>query len=155
MNEETYLSDRVDDQINWYDRKSQSSQLCFKGLRGFEIVAAAAIPLIAGFGAQLLPGWMPLEVTLGVLGASIAIASAFLSLNRCQENWMSYRTTSESLKLEKFLFLTRANPYHEEGAFTLFVHRAERLISSENSAWLQYNQTEADRATPSVDASLG
>ena len=155
MNEETYLSDRVDDQINWYDGKSQSSQRCFKSLRGFEVIAAAAIPLIAGFGDRLLPGWISTEMILGVLGASIAITSAFLSLNRCQENWMSYRTTCESLKLEKFLFLTRANPYHEDEAFTLFVHRTERLIASENSAWLQYTQAEADSATPAADASPG
>lgn len=136
MNDDEYITSRVDDQINWYDRKSQSAQRWFKWLRGAEIVAAAAIPLIAGFAADPFP----VTLVVGILGASIAVISATISLNQFQENWTEYRTTCESLNHEKFLYLTKAEPYHEEKPFRLFVQRVESLISKENSAWSQYTQ---------------
>lgn len=136
MNEEEYISSRVDDQIGWYDRKSQSAQCWFKWLRGAEILAASVIPLIAGFAKAPFP----VTLVVGILGASIAIISAAISLNQFQENWTEYRTTCESLKHEKFLYLTKTEPYQEEEPFRLFVQRVESLISKENSAWSQYTQ---------------
>jgi hypothetical protein len=140
MNDEEYINSRVNNQIDWYDKKSKSAQCWFKWLRGSEIVAAAAIPLIAGFAANPFP----VTLVVGVLGASIAVISAAISLNQFQENWTEYRTTCESLKHEKFLYLTKAEPYHEDEPFRLFVQRIESLISKENSAWSQYTQTSLD-----------
>lgn len=144
MNEEEYIEVRVDDQIGWYDKKSQKSQFWYKLLRGAEIVAAAAIPLIAGFSVDPFP----MALVLGILGASIAVISAVISLNQLQENWTEYRTTCESLKHEKFLYLTKAEPYHEEESFRLFVQRVECLISKENSAWSQYTQASIENTKP-------
>mgnify|MGYP003625419324 CR=1 FL=1 len=141
MNEDEYILSRVDDQIDWYDRKSQNAQCWFKWLRGAEIVAAAAIPLIAGFATEPFP----LTLVVGVLGTSIAVISATISLNQFQENWTEYRTTCESLKHEKFLFLTKADPYHEIDSFRRFVQRVESLISKENSAWSQYTKASLDK----------
>ena len=145
MDENQYIEQRLDDQIDWYDRKSQSAQCWFKWLRGTEIIAAAAIPLIAGFATDPFP----VTLTVGVLGASIAVISATISLNQFQENWTEYRTTCESLKHEKFLYLTKAEPYHEEEPFRFFVQRIESLISKENSAWSQYTQANLENTKPS------
>lgn len=136
MNEEEYISSRVNDQISWYDRKSQRAQRRFKWLRCLEIVAAASIPLIAGFAKEPFP----VTLVVAILGAAIAIISSIISLNQFQENWTEYRTTCESLKHEKLLFLTKAEPYHQEDPFRLFVRRTESLISKENSVWSQYTQ---------------
>jgi len=141
MDEEQYIAERVDDQIVWYDRKSQSAQCWFKWLRGIEILSAAAIPLIAGFAKEPFP----VTLVLGILGALIAVISSLVALNQLQENWTEYRTTCESLKHEKFLFLTKAEPYHEEGPFQFFVQRVESMISKENSAWSQYTQAALEK----------
>lgn len=147
MSEDEYISNRVNDQIDWYDRKSQKAQAWFKRLRTCEIVSAAAIPLIAGFATEPFP----VTLVVGLLGALIAILSSIISLNQLQENWTEYRTTCESLKHEKFLFLTKAEPYHEEKSFRLFVNRVESLISKENSAWSQYTQAAIEKSTPKSD----
>jgi hypothetical protein len=144
MDDKEYINSRVDNQIDWYDRKSQRAQCWFKWLRWSEIVAAAAIPLIAGFATEPFP----VTLTLGLLGALIAVISAAISLNQFQENWTEYRTTCESLKHEKFLYLTKADPYHEEDSFRLFVQRIESLISKENSAWSQYTQASLESTKP-------
>lgn len=141
---EEYITERVDDQISWYDRKSQGAQRWFKRLRGLEIISAGAIPLFAGFG----DGSTWSIIVVGVLGAVVAILASLLSLNQFQENWIEYRTTCESLKHEKYLYLTNAEPYNEEDTFGLFVQRIESLISKENSAWSQYTKSGSDSSKP-------
>ena len=109
-----------------------------------EITAAGAIPLFAGFGG----GTTSSVLVVGVLGALVAIIASLLSLNQFQENWIEYRTTCESLKHEKYLFLTNAEPYNEEDPFGLFVQRIESLISKENSAWSQYTRSGEESCDP-------
>lgn len=139
-----YINERVDDQIGWYDQRSQRAQRWFKRLRAIEIIAAGVIPLFAGFGGGST--WS--TIVVGLLGALVAIIAALLSLNQFQEYWIEYRTTCESLKHEKYLFLTSAEPYNDEDPFCLFVQRIESLISKENSAWSQYTKSGADSSIP-------
>lgn len=146
MTPDEYIAERVDDQIAWYDQKSQGAQRWFKRFRGLEIISAGAIPLFAGFGGGST--WS--IIVVGVLGAVVAILASLLSLNQFQEYWIEYRTTCESLKHEKYLFLTNAEPYNEEDPFGLFVQRIESLISKENSAWSQYTRSGAESSKPNV-----
>ena len=48
---------------------------------------------------------------------------------------IKYRTTSEQLKHEKYLYLTNSNPYNKKERLGLLVERVESLISKENSLW--------------------
>lgn len=133
MNEEEYIKHRLDDQIRWYSNKSQRAKFYFKLFKIIEICAAASIPIIAGFGSDLIP----VNFIVALLGGLIAILSAVVSLNQYQERWIEYRNTSEALKHEKFLFLTRAEPYDDQTAFKTFTLRVESLISRENANWTQ------------------
>ena len=144
MEADQYIDERVDDQIGWYDRKSGNAQKAFKFIRGLEVIAAGLIPLFAGFGN----GTHSSVLTIGALGAGVAILASFLSLFQFQENWIEYRTTCESLKHEKYLFLTGAEPYNDVAPYDLFVQRIESLISKENSVWSQYTRTGADESKP-------
>ena len=146
MTPDEYIAERVDNQIGWYDQKSQGAQRWFKRIRGLEIISAGAIPLFAGFG----DGSTWSIIVVGVLGAVVAILASLLSLNQFQENWIEYRTTCESLKHEKYLFLTNAEPYNEEDPLGLFVQRIESLISKENSTWSQQARSGAESSKPNV-----
>ncbi len=145
MDEERYITERVNEQISWYGSKSISAQLWFKRLRGFEILAAASIPVIAGFANDHAQA----NLILAVLGALIAISSALVSLNQLQENWIEYRTTCESLKREKYLYVTKAEPYHEDESLMIFVRRVESLLSKENAAWSKNAQSSTTRKSES------
>ena len=133
--EEEYLKDRVDDQIDWYDKKSQVNQKWYKCLRLIEIIAAASIPFVAGYMGD---GVLWPKVIAGTLGLIVAIITAIVGLYNFQEHWVEYRTTCESLKHEKFLYLTKTEPYNIEDPFPLFVKRIESLISTENTKWSQH-----------------
>ena len=133
MDQDEYIKNRVDEQIAWYARKSSANQRWFKGLRVIEIVAAAAIPLLMGYVDKL----DALKIIVGVLGLIIAVIAGVLGLYQFQENWINYRATGESLKQEKYLFLTRTEPYDGSGPFSLLVQRVEGLLAKEHSGWAQ------------------
>lgn len=135
MDETAYIQERLDDQINWYSQKSKTSQNWFKTLRVVEILAAATIPFLAGYVTDTEP---ELKVIIGLLGVAIAFVAGFISLSKFQENWIEYRTASETLKHHKYLFLTKSSPYDTEEAFQALVQTVEALISKENSNWNNY-----------------
>lgn len=132
MTSEEYIQTRLDDQINWYSRRSQSNQSWFKGLRIVEIVFACTIPFLV---SQITTDTPLLRIVVGGMGVCIAVVSGLVSLYKFHENWIEYRTTAETLKHEKFLFLTKAPPYDGETAFHALVARVESLISKENTNW--------------------
>ncbi len=119
--------ERLEDQIGWYDHKSNFNQRTFKWMKVIEIGAAGLVPLFSGFK---LP-WVA-----GGLGALIAILEGVLQLNQYHYNWITYRSTCESLKHEKYLYLAGAGPYAAAiNPHTLLAERIESLVSQEHAKW--------------------
>ncbi|NOY63291.1 MAG: DUF4231 domain-containing protein [Gammaproteobacteria bacterium] len=145
MEQNEYLSDRLDDQINWYDKKSIQNQKLFKRLQLTSIVAAASIPFLSGYITETS---IVLKIFTGLLGITVAVITAILGIYKSQENWLEFRTTCESLKHEKYLFLTHAEPYHCEQPFQLLVQRVEGLISKENTHWFQSMNKPSEKKHP-------
>jgi hypothetical protein len=76
-------------------------------------------------------------VAAGALGVIVALLSALDGLLKSQQLWLEYRTTAETLKHQKFLYLTRTEPYDQGDAFHVLVQNVENIISSQNSRWQQ------------------
>ncbi|EZH67936.1 hypothetical protein DH09_08450 [Bacillaceae bacterium JMAK1] len=134
MNNEQYLKERLEDQISWYDNKSIKSQKRYKSIKGFEIIVAALIPVVAIFELT----WIA-----GLMGASIAVLEGILNINKYHENWIEYRSICETLKHEKYMFSTLTGVYRyleEDDAFMLLVERVENIISKENVNWANMNR---------------
>lgn len=138
MDEAEYIKDRLEEQINWYSKKSRTNQKWFKNLRLLEIVLATLIPFLAGIGDSL-PYY---QIIIGGLGVVIAVAVGLAALNKYQENWIEYRTIAESLKHEKYLYKAKCKPYDSDNSFQDLVQRVESLISKENSQWSRYSKNE-------------
>jgi hypothetical protein len=140
-----YVEQRINDQIGWYDHKSITNKRWFKRLRFAEIIAAATIPFLSGF-ADKSPS---IKIAIGALGVFVAVIASLLGLLQLQVHWIEYRGTAESLKKEKFLFLTQTDPYDKADAFHLLVQRVEALLSKENTDWLQsmLKPSKADKPT--------
>lgn len=132
MDEKTYLKERIEDQINWYDKKSQYNQKLFNRLRLAEIAAAGLIPFLAGYISQ---SDSKIKFVIGFLGVVVAIIAGIVPLFKFHEYWIEYRTTCETLKHHKYLYLTKSAPYDEENAFNVLVENIESQISKENSNW--------------------
>jgi len=91
--------DRLEDQIGWYDRKSQTAQRRYKILKLAQVIIAGLIPLVAVFP---IPEPQSKWVT-AILGLLVLIIEAVQQLNQDQQNWLAYRSTCEALKHEKYL----------------------------------------------------
>ena len=140
MNQEEYLKDRLEDQIDWHDKKSVANQKWFKRLQLVAIVGAASIPFLSGLSPEATPLFF--RVAAGGLGLLVAAVTAILGLYKFQENWLQYRTTCESLQQEKYLFLTKSAPYDVNEPFNLLVQRVETLLSAQNASWAAYTRSQ-------------
>jgi hypothetical protein len=120
---------RLDDQIEWYEKRSAQNQRLFKSLKIVVIGAAALIPFLAGL--TTVPAWVT-----GGLGMLIAITEGVQQLNQYHANWISYRSTAEALKHEKYLYLGKAGPYAAaKDPHGLLAERIESLVSQEHAKW--------------------
>ncbi len=143
MDEKTYLTTRVDDQINWLEGKAAASQKKYKALRTISLVASILIPLLSGYSDNDKIG-LSLTIVMGVLGAIVAICQGLLALNKYLETWTEYRITAEALKREKLFYATKTAPYTAQNSFNLFVENIEKLLSGENQKWLK-TRIDADK----------
>ena len=134
MDANEYITQRLNDQIGWYERKSFSNQYWYKWLRMAQFVTAALVTFCTAYLTSAIP---LTKIVIGLFGVSIAVITATLDLFRFQERWIEYRTTCESLKKEKILFQTDSEPYTSDprSNFRLLVQRVEALISKEHSNW--------------------
>ncbi|GMA60297.1 DUF4231 domain-containing protein [Alicyclobacillus fastidiosus] len=127
MDEQNYLSERVDHQIQWFDDKSKFNQRWYKGLKLSQIIFSALIPLLVGFVSDFV--WI--KVLVGSLGVLVAIVTGFMEVFGFHENWIHYRQSAERLYREKYLFLTKCSPYQEGDAFKRFVTAVEGGVPGE------------------------
>ena len=111
MNEEKYIKERVQNQIDWYSKKSALNKKLHLWFRGLIIVFSATIPFLTGLIEDKSKS---LTIIVGVLGVLIAVLTSLTALMKFQEKWSEYRTTSETLKHEKYLYETKSGPYDNE-----------------------------------------
>ena len=137
---------RLEDQIGWYNRKSQSAQRKFKQIKVVEILAAAVIPLFTGLK------FPHVALVIGGLGVLITILEGILHLNQYQQIWTVYRSTCEALTHEKYLFLALAGPYATAAnSRALLAERMETIMSQENTQWVSMQQQQQNQQTDRAD----
>jgi hypothetical protein len=131
---------RLEAQIRWYDGKSQSAQALYKRLKVVQLGCGALVP----FTATINP------YVTGVLGGVVVVLEGLQQLNQWQHNWITYRSTCEALRHEKYLYMGGSGVYDgldPAGAKKVLVERVESLISTEHAKWT--SRQEYDLKKPS------
>jgi Protein of unknown function (DUF4231) len=128
--------ERLEDQIEWYDHKSQIAQRRYKILKMAQVIIAGLIPLVSIFPIpETQFKWAAVA-----FGLFILVIEAVQQLNQDQQNWIAYRSTCEALKHEKYLYLAAAGPYgnaeNTHRRLALLADRIEGLISQEHAKWV-------------------
>lgn len=137
--QEDYFKNRLEDQIDWYDKKSIDTQKKYKRLKRTTIIASALIPIVS------LATDFDTKFIVSFLGALITMVEGINSLNKYGDNWTRYRSICETLKSEKYMFLSRSGVYSEEESdFSYFVERIETIISQENINWASLNNEQKE-----------
>ena len=121
--------DRLEEQLAWYHRKSVAAQRAYKRVKIAQLLLAAAVPVAVTAG---LPG-----VVTALLGALVVVLEGVQQLYQWQTNWVLYRSTCESLRHEKFLYLAGAGPYSGPQPRRVLAERVEGLLSQEHAKWTE------------------
>ena len=121
--------ERLNEQLDWYDRKASDAQRRYKLLKTIELIVAAAVPVIAALDA-------PAGLTAGV-AAIVVVLEGVQQLFQWQALWVRYRSTAEALKHERYLYLVEAGPYRGSDRARALAERIEGLISQEHAGWVQ------------------
>ena len=127
---------RLEDQVQWYDNKSQHCQCWYKVLKIAQVSLAVVIP-----ATSLLPADIA-KWTASIAGVLIAVLEAVQQMNQYSTLWLTYRATAERLKHEKYLFLSTAGPYTglpEPERLVTLAERVEEHVSTEHANW--FNET--------------
>jgi Protein of unknown function (DUF4231) len=125
---------RLNDQLNWYNKRSGTSQRWYKTIKTTQLFLASAIPVVS-FLVEI--PWVRLATA--VLGGTVALLEGVQQLGQFHNNWTSYRTTAEQLTHEKYLFLSSSGPYRNletPDALKLLAERVEEQISTEHAKWV-------------------
>ncbi|GAA4828362.1 DUF4231 domain-containing protein [Algivirga pacifica] len=142
MKDTLYIQERVDSQISWYDRKSSENKKNYQRMKKAESYLAATVPILITFSAAVpsfvpatwyLDKWLQLFATLG--GVAVVILNKLQELGTYHKLWKEYRYNSEELQREKYLYITKTEPYDEKDAFPRFVEKIEHILSSETKKW--------------------
>lgn len=124
--------ERLESQLEWYDLKSSKSQWRYKWLKVLEIAVAATLPVVAGVHS---PVWVT-----GGLAAVVVVLEGFQHIFQFQEHWITYRSTAEALKRERYLYLAKAGPYDGNDPDRLLAERVDTLLSQEHAKWAASSQ---------------
>jgi len=133
---EKYLKERYQDQIDWYEKKSSSNQSRYSKFQWTLIILSALTPVLIaidfGFAEYSFLKWIAV-----ITAVIVAICAGALRIFKYHDNWITYRTTSETLKKEIHLYNAGIGDYtNAKDKESVFVQRVESLISQENTLWL-------------------
>jgi hypothetical protein len=84
--------------------------------------------------ALLAQGWVTASI-----GAAAVLLEGLQQLNQWQHNWITYRSTCEALRHEKYSYLARSGSYDgipDDRAMKTLVERVESLVSTEHAKWI-------------------
>ena len=144
MCEKEYITQRVNSQIDYYHKRADWCRRWFKGHRCVQILASAALPLLAIIDDDAAIYFWRLSIEFpfiaGFLGATITVSVSLVALNKYRERWLTYRDTEMELQRQKHLYRTKAKPYDGENAYPVLVGTIEEIISRSHNNWHAFQQ---------------
>ena len=121
-----YLTERYENQIDWYDKKSMWNQKMYRYFQWSVIILATITPVLVAIAPEKTR-W--LTVTIAAL---VAIGTTILKTFKYQENWINYRTTCETLRKEIHFYKIRETPINKPNSsprrpFINYIHNFIRI----------------------------
>lgn len=139
MNLESYMSDRVDSQVENFEQHARRNQKIYGILRmttiTCNVLTALAIALTLAAPARY-------RIYVGL--AALVLSMIVLATHQIQEfykfgaKWEKFRTVAEQIKSEKFLFLNDAGTYRAGDADSkkrAFIESVEGIIQGTDKSY--------------------
>ena len=131
---------RLQNQREWYSKESAKNKTYYHLMKLSQIILAGLIPIIT------LIDFSVTKYIVATFGAIIAALEGIQQLFQFHALWFEYRSTSEQLKHEKYLFLALSGPYRgfsQEDGLLLLSERIEEHISKEHAKWIDTSKKAA------------
>ena len=133
MNIQNYLNDRVENQVHYYESKSALNKKYYLSFKIAQLTAATLLPFFSVFLSDY--SWM--KYVIAFLGSVVTILEGVMATGKYHEKWVIYRSTAETLRQEKYLFMMQAGSYSGQDAVQQFVNKIEFSLGKENIGWQQ------------------
>lgn len=136
-----YISTRINEQITWFSKESKFNKYSYYTYKFILTASAATIPVlttyldVSGFKAGI-----------GVFSIITAFLANINSLFSFKDKWLIYRSASEYLKSERYLYEGNAGKYKDNPAKdSLLVDSIENYLSNINAQWKDAVNVENDK----------
>ena len=140
---ETYLSSRVEDQINWYGQRSSQLKRRYHWLKGFTIAIGGLIPVCIALSDKYGDF---LKYLAGIFGALISIFEGISGMLKDKETFLAYRAANQALIREKMQYQSKSGKYAGgTNAFSTFVESCESIMAGENTQWVSVQMKDKDQ----------
>jgi hypothetical protein len=144
---EQYISERLEQYQNWYDRKAVAMKSKYLRMKALSVVGGSLVPVLVNVPFQSYHGVPVVRIIVTTISLAVVISLSLESVFHYREQWKNYRSTEQLLGHEKFLYRTRVGRYRglaDEAAFRALVERVEDSVAAENAATLNTMTTAAD-----------
>lgn len=131
MDIESYLTERVDDQIKYFDSNAIWNQRIYKTLKGAAICCNILTILTIALIFIVTPHFKVLSVV------ALSFSTVLLATYQIEEfynfgaKWEKFRLVTEQIKSEKYMFLTNAGTYSSDDTDQkkrLFIEKIEGIL---------------------------
>lgn len=148
---EAYIRFRIEDQINYYEKKSQYNKKIYYIISMATIIANAMIPIISIF----LPTSTGPKLIITGISAFNAILTGALTMFGAKELWGKYRQNASRITALLHQYYAHSGIFADKGedeAFKLLVNLCEAKMEEENNGWENIiGRQQSIPATPKLD----
>jgi hypothetical protein len=120
--------------IQWYTLAALQARRWYQGLKGVQIVASAAVPVVTVLGGTSLRA----RASVAGLGALVVVLEGIQQLQKYGQNALLWAQAKEALKRQYFLFKAKVRPYEdtqEEDRVKVLARKIDQIIGQEVARW--------------------
>lgn len=131
---EAYIRHRIEDQIAYYESKSQYNKTLYYRISIAAVVASALVPVVSVF----MPSDIVPKLIITLLSATTTILTSIQVLFNAKDLWTKYRANATRLTAFLHQYYAHSGPFAglgEEEAFQLLVQMSEAQMEDENKGW--------------------
>ncbi len=135
----TYLEQRVDDQMRYFDAAAMRNQKAYRRLKLAAITCNVLTTMTIALAFTVPEGW---KIVMGII--ALVLSTVVLGTYQVEEfqnygaKWEKFRLVAEQLKSEKYMFLNEAGIYAGDDGVAKhreFVERIEGTIRGTDIAY--------------------
>ncbi len=131
---ESYIRSRIEDQIAYYESKSQYNKKIYYATSILAVVTSALVPVVSVF----MPSDIVPKLIITLLSATTTILTSLQVLFNAKDLWTKYRFNASRLTACLHQYYSHSGPFaghSEEEAFQLLVQMSEAQMEDENKGW--------------------